>query len=406
MKKTSILIASILLSVSVFAGGYQVRLQGNKQTGMGLIGTPLNLGSSSMFYNPGALSLMKTNWSFELGASFILSHAVFEKSASNYTAETDNPASTPFYFYGAGKINKLITVGVAAYTPFGSSAKWQDDWAGNLLVQNIKLTAIYIQPTVSFNINDKLGIGGGFIYAMGNVDLNKALNYADASGQSTVNLSGKGSNLGYNLGLFFRPSENWSIGVDYRSEIMMKVEDGDATFNIPPSLEGTIPPTNTFNAELPLPANLDVGVAVQATSKLLVSVEFDWTFWSVYDSLKFTFAEQGDLLNSSSPRDYHDGFIPRIGFEYAFSEKFQLRLGAYYDYSPTNPIYFTPETVSLNTTAITAGFSWYPVKNLGIDFSILQLFGKESQKDYVPDNFGGTYKTNTTAPGIGISYSF
>jgi len=392
--------------MSVFAGGYQVRLQGNKQTGMGLVGTPLNFGASSMFYNPGSLAMMKTNWSFEVGASYILSHATFEKSESNYTAETDNPGSTPFYFYGAGKINKLITVGLAVYTPFGSSANWNDDWAGNLLVQNIDLQAIYFQPTVSFNINDKLGIGGGFIYAMGNVGLNKALNYNDANGQSTVNLEGKGSNLGYNVGLIFKPTEKWSLGLDYRSEIMMKVEDGDATFNIPPSLEGTIPPNNTFSAELPLPANLDFGVAVQATSKFLVSVEFDWTFWSVYDTLTFTFAEEGDLLNSSNPREYHNAFIPRIGLEYAFSEKFQLRVGAYYDPTPTNPNYFTPETVSLNTTAITAGFSWYPVKNLGIDFSIVQLFGQQSQKNYVPDNFGGTYKTNTTAPGIGISYSF
>lgn len=186
----------------------------------------------------------------------------------------------------------------------------------------------------------------------------------------------------------------------------MNVEDGDATFNIPSSLEGTIPPTNTFSAELPMPANLDAGVAIQATSKFLISIEFDWIFWSVYDTLAFTFAEQGALLDSKSPRMYHNAFIPRVGFEYAFSEKFQLRVGAYYDASPTNPNYFTPETVSLNTAALTAGFSWYPVKNLGIDFSVLQLFGQQSQKNYAPSNFGGTYKTSTTAPGIGISYSF
>ena len=124
------------------------------------------------------------------------------------------------------------------------------------------------------------------------------------------------------------------------------------------------------------------------------------------DTLTFTFAEQGDLLNSSNPRDYKDSFIPRLGFEYAFSDKFQLRLGAYYDATPTNPIYFTPETVSLNSMALTGGFSWYPVKNLGIDVSILQLWGQQSQKNYAPDNFGGTYRTNTTVPGIGISYSF
>lgn len=394
---------SIFISVEMFAGGYQVRLQGNKQTGIGLIGSPLNWGASSMFYNPGGLSMMKDKWSFDVGASFIFSRATFEKSESNYTANTDNPVSTPFYFYGAGKINDLISVGIAVYTPFGSSAKWQDDWAGKLLIQNISLKAIFFQPTISFNINDKLGIGAGFVYATGDVELNRALNY---SGDANVNLQGKGSNIGYNLGLMFKPVENWSIGINYRSKILMEVTDGDATFNIPSALQGTIPVSNKFSATLPLPANLDFGVAVQATKKLLVAVEFNFTFWNIYDTLAFTFQDQGELLDSKNPRQYRDGFIPRLGVEYAFSEKFQLRGGFYYDASPTDPNYFTPETVSLNTTALTVGFSYYPVKNLGIDFSLLQLFGQQSEKNYAPANFGGTYKTNTTSPGIGISYSF
>ena len=403
MRKITVFLLSIFLSVEIFAGGYMVRLQGNKQTGIGLIGTSLNWGASSMFYNPGGLGMMKDKWSFDLGAGFLFAHATYEAVESNYTQSTDNPMGTPFYFYGAGKINKLISVGVAVYTPFGSSAQWADDWSGKLLIQNIKMTAIYIQPTLAFNINDKLGIGAGFVYAMGNVELNKALNY---SGDANASLQGNGSNIGYNVGLMFKPDENWTIGLDYRSEIIMNVEDGDATFNIPSALQGTIPTENTFSAELPLPANLDFGVSVQATKKLLLALEFDWTFWSVYDTLSFQFTEQGDLLNSDNPRNYHNGFIPRLGIQYAFSDKFQLRAGTYYDPTPTNANYFTPETVSLNTLALTVGFSLYPVKNLGIDFSLLQLFGLQDQKNYSPDNFGGTYKTNTTCPGIGISYSF
>ncbi len=54
MKKISIFLvmALVFISATAFAGGYQVRLEGNKQTGMGLIGTPLRFGVSSMFYNP------------------------------------------------------------------------------------------------------------------------------------------------------------------------------------------------------------------------------------------------------------------------------------------------------------------------------------------------------------------
>jgi long-chain fatty acid transport protein len=212
--------------------------------------------------------------------------------------------------------------------------------------------------------------------------------------------------MGYNVGIFFKPSENWSVGLNYRSKIEMKIEGGDATFTVPKSLEGIVPADNKFDAELPLPANLDLGVAVQATDKLMIAIEFDWVFWGVYDTLSFTFEQSGDLLDSHNPRKYRDTFIPRIGIEYAFSEKFEIRGGAYYDTSPADDRYFTPETVTLNTFAYTFGLSWNPSKHFGLDISFLQTFGLKAEKNYQPDNFGGTYQTSAIIPGLGLSFKF
>lgn len=394
---------SVFISMTVFAGGYQVRLQGNKQNGFGLVGTPLNWGSSSIFYNPGALSFMKHKIHIELGASGIMSTAAFQQSGSSYTAETDNPVSTPFYVYGAAKINDLIAVGIGVYTPFGSSAKWQDDWSGKFLIQNISLKAIFVQPTISFNLNEKFGVGAGFSYTTGSVEINKALNYGP---DSDVNLKANASGLGYNIGAFFRPSDILAIGLSYRSKINMKVEGGDASFNVPSSLNTMIPASNKFDTELPLPGNLDFGIAFWATEDLLIAVELDWIMWSTYDSLSFTFHESGALLNSSNPRKYKDSFVPRVGIQYDVMDNLQLRAGAYYDSSPTNSEYFTPETVSLNTFAYTLGLSYEPVEMLSIDVSFLQLFGQESEMNYAPENFKGTYQTITYIPGLGVSLNF
>jgi len=404
MRKITLLLLSILfVSATVFAGGYQVRLQGNKQNSFGLVGTPLTWGSSSIFYNPGALSFMKDKMHFEVGVSGVMANVSFQHAGSNVTEETDNPMGTPFYVYGAGKINDMITVGLGVYTPFGSSAKWQDDWSGKFLIQNISLKAIFIQPTISFNFNDKFGVGAGFIYTIGGVEINKALNYG---ANSDVNLKADASGMGYNLGLFYKATDKLSLGLNYRSKIMMKADGGDATFNIPSALHGMIPATNKFDTELPLPANLDFGVAFQATDKLLIALELDWVMWGTYDSLTFTFNESGNLLNSSNPREYKDSFIPRIGIQYNMMDNLQLRAGAYYDTSPTNADYFTPETVSLNTFAYTLGLSYSPIEMLSIDLSFLQLFGQKSEKAYTPDNFKGTYQVITYIPGLGVSLKF
>jgi long-chain fatty acid transport protein len=404
MKKfTLFVVLAMLFNWAAYAGGYQVRLQGQKQTGMGLIGTPFALGASSIFYNPGGLSMMDTKWSFEAGASFILANALFQKDGSNYQARTENPTGTPFYFYGAGMITDKLSVGLGVYTPFGSSAKWDDAWAGRYLVQNISLQAIYIQPTIGYKINDIISLGAGFVYAYGNVELQKAVPYND---NSSAELKGTTGNIGYNVGVMIRPTEKLSIGLDYRSKILMKMEGGDATFKVPQSLSTTLPAENKFDAELPMPANLDIGIAYAFNEKFTLALEMNYVFWSIYDTLSFKFEEQGELLDSDSPRKYKNTLIGRIGAQYTLNEMFAFRAGLYYDPSPTDDDYFTPETVSLNTVAWTLGVSIMPVKGLSIDLSYLQLHGLEQEKWYKPDNFGGKYKVITAIPGIGVSYNF
>ncbi len=406
MKKIYFIFMLVALfgATELFAGGYQVRLQGNKQNGFGLIGTPLNNGASSMFYNPGALAFTDKKFNIDVGASFIKSYMAYQSVSGDYTAESDNPLGTPFYFYGSWKVSKLISVGLAAYTPYGSSAKWDPDWAGKFLIQDISLKAIYIQPTISFNIDDVFGIGVGFVYSMGDVDLNKAINLSNGS---SVNLNGKAGGIGFNVGLFFKATDDLVFGVDYRAKVNMKVDDGDATFTIPSSLEGVIGSKHTFDAELPLPSSLDFGVSYQMNDKLLLAVELDWVMWSVYEKLDFTFDnDEESPLNSSNPREYKDAFIPRVGVEYAFSDNFVVRGGYYYDPSPANENYFTPETVTLNSNAFTLGFTWSPLEFLDVDVSYLQTMGKKSTMKYEPENFEGVYKTAAYIPGIGLSFKF
>lgn len=404
MKRLALIVCALAFSGwAAFAGGYQVRLQGQKQTGMGLVGSPFALGASSIFYNPGGLSLMDSKMSFSAGVSGIFANAVFQKEGSDYQARTDNPIGTPFYVYGAGMIGERLSVGLGVYTPFGSSAKWDDDWAGRYLIQNISLMAIFIQPTVGYKINDYLSLGAGFVYAYGDVELQKALPIND---DSYAKLSGTTGNIGYNVGAMIRPTEKLSIGIDYRSKIIMKVEDGDAAFKIPSSLTGTFPAENKFSAELPMPANLDFGISYSFNDKFTLAVEANYVFWGIYEDLTFTFEENNETLGSVNPREYSNTLIGRIGAQYKLNDMFTFRAGGYFDPSPTHDDYFNPETVSLNTVAWTLGMSIMPVSNLSIDLSYLQLHALETEKNYAPANFGGTYKVLTMIPGLGVSYKF
>jgi len=371
-RKILTLTAVFVVNLLSYAGGYQVRLQGQRQSGLGLIGTSLNYGASSIFYNPGALSMMSQQYSFELGANAIQSRVSYQSLKSSYSAQTDNPISTPAYIYGATKLSDKLALGIGFYTPYGSTSKWEDDWAGRLLIQEISLQAFFIQPTLSYQITDKIGFGAGLVLVQGSVIMQKGLPY---NGDSYVNLKGSDFNVGFNAGLFYQPTEKLNVGLSFRSKIDMKVEGGSAVFYVPEGITTIINSTNKFNASLPLPANLDFGLSYQITPKFIAALEVNYVFWSTYKELSFEFEENGDLLDSSNPREYSDTFIPRLGLEYQLNQMFVFRGGTYYDPTPTNEKYFSPETVSLDTYAFTLGSSVHINEKLSVDLRYLQTFG-------------------------------
>ncbi|NCA85825.1 MAG: hydrocarbon degradation protein [Clostridia bacterium] len=406
MKRIFYMMMILIITSPVYAGGYQVRLQGHRQTAMGLVGVSLYGDASNIFYNPAGLSLMKNKYSFLVGGSGIFNNTTFQLQNSVYQAETDNPMGTPLFFYGATKITDRLAAGIGVYTPYGSSAKWGNDWAGAHLIQDISMRVFFFQPTLSYKVNDMFSLGAGLVIATGSVEINKAIPYNSAMEQGQANLQGSATSFGYNLGAMFTPNQQWSIGINYRSLVKMTLEDGDATFTLPSSVAGIIPPTNTFDAELPLPANLDLGVSYQATEKLLLSAEINYVFWDVYDTLTFEFSQKPELLNSKNPREYSNKMIYRIGGEYVINDMITVRAGAYYDPTPTNKDYFNPETPSLNTIGLSAGITIRPTEHLAIDLSYLHLETQKDTRSYMPEYFTGEYKTRTMIPGIGISYNF
>ncbi len=407
-KFTCFILAFILTSTIAFSGGYQVNLQGQKQIGMGVVGTAFITDASTLFYNPGGLTFLKKNNQFSMGLSLINSFAAFRKAApSIYEAETNNPIGTPFYFYGAIKINEKFSVGLGVFTPYGNSLVWEEDWAGRYLIEDLSFQAIYFQPTVSYKINDKLGVGAGLSYVIGNVELNKALPVSGSNVDGQVSLNGTTASIGFSAGIYYQATEKLSLGFMYRSNIDMEMEEGDATFTVPTSLSTNFPEENKFSATLPLPENFTLGIAYQVNKKLNIGIDLQYVIWSVYDSLIFDFeTNTSSLEDSRNARLYEDKLIIRVGGQYMLNEKLSIRAGGYYDPSPVKDDYLNPETPSTNQLGLTLGCTYQFSEKLSLDASFLYLQGAERDASYSPANFGGTYKVRTYIPGIGINYNF
>lgn len=396
-----------LLPLFSIAGGFQVNLQGNQQTGMGHLGTGFYLGASSAYFNPAMMGLGEgeNKIRIEAGASFIFSNVAYQSQLTGTTERTDNPTGTPFYLYGTYDVNEKVSVGLAIYTPFGSSVDWGDDWTGKNLIQDISLRAIFVQPTVSYKITDDLRIGAGFSYVDGAVEINRALP-APIGNNNTVNLEGSTNAFGFNTGLYYQASEKLSIGFTYKSQVDVELEGGDVDFSVDPILASGFPDTE-FDATLPLPAMTSIGIGYQHSEKLLLSVELNMVAWSAYESLDFDFKDNTSSLDDSkNPRNYEDAIIVRVGGQYTLNENVKLRAGAYYDQSPIQDEYFNPETPNTDNIGLTLGFSYEVGDSFGIDASFLSIIGLERESEYKPAGFGGKYKASSAIPGIGLHYNF
>lgn len=181
---------------------------------MGSAGTAVVLDGASLFFNPGGVSFLKEN-SINVGASATLGNTCFLDANTNKLSRTKSPVGTPFTVYAVfGKDSSRLKFGLAVYTPFGSTVKWEDKWSGRFALTSLKLFAVFIQPTVSYKINDELGIGGGFVYSTGNMDMQKDLPLTDINGNfGKAELKGKATGYGFNIGILNQATEKLSFAL-------------------------------------------------------------------------------------------------------------------------------------------------------------------------------------------------
>jgi long-chain fatty acid transport protein len=409
MKKLLSFILFFLVGSTLYAGGYRVSIQGQKQLAMGHTGVAVISSAESAFFNPAGLSYLDGKLNVSFGASGIISKVKFQNTVNGYEAETDNPLSTPFNLYASYKINDWLTAAIAVYTPYGSSVEWEKDWAGSNLINNIKLQAIFVQPTISIKVNEFLSIGGGPTYVNGSVNFNRNLDTGGGNvngDRSNVTVDKKGiSAWGYNLGVMIRPTDKLNIGFNYRSKVVVEAENGEADFeNI------SVLPDGKFDAALPLPAEITLGLSYKFCKKWLFAFDYNFAEWSEYEALVVEFDNAAGT--STNLRNYSDASTFRFGLQYDVNSKWTARTGIYFDESPVEDGYFAPETPRNDSVGYTAGLSYRINDKFSVDASFLYLSFDETDNsyDYIqnPDgsysSFGGTYKSSVFSPGIGISY--
>ena len=172
MRTTLLVLVGVLLfsSTGVFASGLAIPEQGAAAMGMSAAMTARSEDLSAIFYNPAGMDYVE-NTEFYIGLTPIIPSNKFE--APGVSKDAEKMMFPIPQIYAARRVHEKMVVGLGIYVPFGLGTDWGTTWNGRYTATKAELSAIYINPTVSYQVNDMVSVGLGVSYIHSNANIEK-----------------------------------------------------------------------------------------------------------------------------------------------------------------------------------------------------------------------------------------
>ncbi|MDB4264587.1 outer membrane protein transport protein [bacterium] len=288
--------------------------------------------ASTSFHNPAGMTRIKGN---ELmGTAGLLNATVeFDPDANTPVSGGDGgnagglaPIIGGFYVHSLSDKWKL---GANLITITGAVLDYDDDWTGRYLNTEVTLLSITFFPTIAYQVNDWLSLGGGpqIMYA----DLEMKAKAPPTNGNGTVKIDGNDVAFGFGLGALAEVSARTRFGLVYQSEIEPEF-DGDV--NVDPI--GIQVATDT---KITLARFIKLSGYHELNDQWALLGTIGWEDWSAFKDVNIS----TDSGSQTIPRNWHDTWKFAAGVHYRPVEKWLLQLGCSYDTSPVDSDDRTPD---------------------------------------------------------------
>ncbi|MEZ9244301.1 OmpP1/FadL family transporter [Vibrio lentus] len=221
-----------------------------------------------------------------------------------------------FGAFHAHQVTDKLHLGIALGAVGGSSLDYGSEWAGAALLEDITLTAMQVNPSLSYKLNDQWSVGAGVQFSWG------------AFQQTTSSFTAKQDTdwaYGYNLGVMYTPTDKLKLGASYRSKL-------EHEFNN--ELKGSLPGNNrSLSTDLALPEIVDLSASYALNSQLDLLASIQFHRWSEWDETVLDF---GVTAKDGIPikRDWDDVWKFAVGADYQLNSDWRLKAGFSYETSP------------------------------------------------------------------------
>ena len=240
---------SIVATCSLLnAGGYKVPEQSADSLGLAASNVAFSFGADAAYFNPANMMFLDGRHHFEstLGWFHINSLDFKTDSGKTYSSQKFDSLAGTFSFV-TPELYENWKFGLALAVPVAVGISWEDPETA-FTGKRFKLQVVELNPTVAYRINDKLAVAVGArgVYTKGKIASDFGIGYREIQGDAI--------NYGYNVALTYRPTQELSFAVTYRSKVNLELKGStDADFNRPLA---SISYHGKTKVEIPLPAQL------------------------------------------------------------------------------------------------------------------------------------------------------
>ncbi|MEZ8627535.1 long-chain fatty acid transporter [Vibrio splendidus] len=220
-----------------------------------------------------------------------------------------------FGAFHAHQVTDKLHLGIALGAVGGSSLDYGSEWAGAALLEDITLTAMQVNPSLSYKLNDQWSVGAGVQFSWA------------AFQQTTSMLTAKQDTdwaYGYNLGVMYTPTDKLKLGASYRSKL-------EHEFNNDVKGLGNV--ANSLSTDIALPEIIDVSASYALNSQLDLLASIQFHRWSAWDETVLDFGAT-DLGGIPIERDWDDVWKFAVGADYQLNSDWRLKAGFSYETSP------------------------------------------------------------------------
>ena len=320
-----------------------------------------------------------------------------------------NPTPVPnFHFATPLKGNTDLWFGFSVSFPFGLENEYDSNWFGRYDSIKNDLKTTNIQPSLAYKVNDKLSFGGGIDIQKADVRLTQAVDLGPGNENSFSSFDGTDYTIGYNLGVFYQPTDRLSLAAHYRSQVRHDLKLTATTIN---EANVTVLADNGTQAELDLPEIATLAAAYDLNEKWKVMGHVMWFGWSSFDSLT-AISSTGTILQDLQ-QNYTNTFAFGVGAEYDHSDKWTFRGGVQYDQTPTQDGFRSTRTPDGDRTWLSVGatYSFNPSLSLDmaatyIDVAEEQVNVSRTQPTTRVANINATYDQDIQIISLGLNKKF